>query len=141
MHAVEAMDILTRLRLKGVRLSIDDFGTGYSSLAQLQRVPFTEIKLDQSFVSECVTSASNRTIVRAIINLAHNLGMTTVAEGVENVETLRLLAEEGSHAAQGYFVSRPLAPERVPVWLESWDPDGFLADLGDVEPSARQSGR
>ena len=88
-NAANAMDILSRLRLKGCRISIDDFGTGYSSMKQLQRLPFSELKVDMEFVKGCVASAGDRIIVKAIIDLAHNLGLTAVAEGVEDQATAR----------------------------------------------------
>ncbi|HET6159837.1 MAG TPA: EAL domain-containing response regulator [Dongiaceae bacterium] len=112
--AVQMMDVLTRLRLKGFKLSIDDFGTGYSSLVQLHRLPFSEIKIDRAFVADCTTSAESRSIVRLVIDLAHALGMKSVAEGVESAEVLDLLRELGCDQAQGYFIARPLAANDVP---------------------------
>ena len=107
--AVQMMDVLTRLRLKGFKLAIDDFGTGYSSLVQLHRLPFNEIKIDRAFVAACTTSAESRSIVRLVIDLAHALGMKAVAEGVETAEALTLLRELGCDQAQGYFIARPVA--------------------------------
>ena len=114
---LRSTDALTRLRLKGVSLSIDDFGTGYSSLAQLQRLPFSEIKIDKSFVLECTTSKDNETIVRAIIDLAHRLGLRAVAEGVETPEVLDLLTAAGCDCAQGFYFSPPLPAEEVAPWF------------------------
>ena len=89
---VTSLDILTRLRMKGIRLSIDDFGTGYSSMVQLHRAPFSEIKIDQSFVFEMEADSEAATIVETIIMLGHKLNMKTVAEGVETeVHHKRLL--------------------------------------------------
>lgn len=118
-NAANAMDILSRLRLKGCRISIDDFGTGYSSMKQLQRLPFSELKVDMEFVKGCVASAGDRIIVKAIIDLAHNLGLTAVAEGVEDQATLEVLAELGCDLAQGYFISRPLSAERTADWVRN----------------------
>jgi EAL domain-containing protein (putative c-di-GMP-specific phosphodiesterase class I) len=115
--AVQMMDVLSRLRIKGFKLSIDDFGTGYSSLVQLHRLPFNEIKIDRTFVSDCTTSAESRSIVRLVIDLAKALGMQSVAEGVENAATMDLLRELGCDQAQGYYISRP---------LEVRDVSGFL---------------
>jgi len=112
--AVQMMDVLTRLRLKGFKLAIDDFGTGYSSLVQLHRLPFSEIKIDRAFVTDCTTSAESRSIVRLVIDLAHALGMKAVAEGVESADALDLLRELGCDQAQGYFIARPIAAGDVP---------------------------
>lgn len=106
--ALQMMDVLTRLRVKGFRLSIDDFGTGYSSLMQLHRLPFNEIKVDRTFVSDCAASAESRSIVRLVIDLAHALGMKAVAEGVETAEAMTLLRELGCDEAQGMFISPPV---------------------------------
>ncbi len=83
-NAADAIDILTRLRLMGFNLSIDDFGTGYSSLTQLHRLPFSELKIDKEFVQDCATSDENRVIVKTIVDLAHNLSLSVVAEGAED---------------------------------------------------------
>ena len=117
---VGAMDILTRLRLKGFHLAIDDFGTGYSSLKQLARLPFSELKIDKSFVMETHKSEEARTIVKSVIMLAHNLGLKAVAEGVEDVETLRLLIEWGCDEAQGYHIAKPLAAAQLESWRTEW---------------------
>jgi EAL domain-containing protein (putative c-di-GMP-specific phosphodiesterase class I) len=114
-EAMQMMDVLTRLRLKGFQLSIDDFGTGYSSLVQLQRLPFSEIKIDQSFVTHMNTDQGCLTIVEIIIDLARKLGLKSVAEGVEDKATLDALIAKGCDMAQGYFMSRPVAPDRIPA--------------------------
>ena len=95
-------------RRRRQRLSIDDFGTGYSSLVYLQRLPVTEIKADRSFVGSMATVDDDAVIVRSIIDLAHNLGMRVVAEGVEDTVTMDLLIAYGCDEAQGYYFSRPL---------------------------------
>ncbi len=115
--ADRAMDVLTRLRIKGIGLSIDDFGTGYSSLSQLQRLPFSELKIDKSFVIDCTSSKDNAAIVFAVIDLSHRLGLKVVAEGVETADALRLLAKAGCDAAQGYFISKPIGGDKIPAWL------------------------
>jgi EAL domain-containing protein (putative c-di-GMP-specific phosphodiesterase class I)/CheY-like chemotaxis protein len=117
-NAEQAADMLTRLRIKGVGLSIDDFGTGYSSLSQLQRLPFSEVKIDKSFVIDCASSKENAAIVYAVIDLSHRLGLKVVAEGVETAEALRMLAKAGCDAAQGYFISRPIGGDEIPAWVE-----------------------
>lgn len=120
---VSAMDILTRLRLRGVKLSIDDFGTGHSSLVQLQRLPFSELKVDRAFIAECGNSESATIITKTIIDMAHNLRMQTVAEGVESEGKLVSLAEMGCDMVQGYCISRPLEPDGVAQWMKSWSAD------------------
>ena len=99
---------LNRLAALGFKLSIDDFGTGYSSLAYLKRLPVNELKIDRSFVMAMETEESDATIVRSTIDLAHNLGLTVVAEGVEDAATLAALHALRCDEAQGYFISRPL---------------------------------
>ncbi len=108
-----AMEALTRLRLKGVQLSIDDFGTGNSSLVQLYRMPFSELKVDRSFVTELERSQEARVIVRSIINLAHGLGMVACAEGVESEHILDLLRSWNCDKAQGYHIGRPMAGDGI----------------------------
>jgi EAL domain-containing protein (putative c-di-GMP-specific phosphodiesterase class I)/ActR/RegA family two-component response regulator len=115
--AVQMMDVLTRLRVKGFRLSIDDFGTGHSSLLQLQRMPFSELKIDRSFVMQMLRDKEARVIVEIVIDLARKLGLYTVAEGVEDEPTMRMLLALGCNALQGYYLSRPLHPDRLPDFV------------------------
>ncbi len=107
------MDVLTRLRLKGFGLSIDDFGTGYSSLVELQRMPFTEIKIDKSFVMHMAMNQSCHVIAGIVVELARRLELSCVAEGVEDEAALKALAEMGCTTAQGYHLSRPVTAERI----------------------------
>jgi EAL domain-containing protein (putative c-di-GMP-specific phosphodiesterase class I) len=112
--AAEAIsETFGRLKALGVRLSIDDFGTGYSSMNYLANMPFDEMKIDLSFVRDMVSVPAHERIVRSLIDLAHNLGLTVVAEGVENERTRARLAELGCDCIQGYFASEPLEPERL----------------------------
>jgi EAL domain-containing protein (putative c-di-GMP-specific phosphodiesterase class I) len=111
--AAHIMEVLTRFRLKGFGLSLDDFGTGYSSLIQLYRMPFTELKVDRSFVSEMETSDEAYTIVRSIVSLGHNLGMDICAEGVEDLSTGKALSALGCDFGQGYYYSRPKPSEDI----------------------------
>lgn len=104
-----ASDVLTRLRIKGVALALDDFGTGYSSLLSLLRLPFSELKLDRSFVQRCDQDPYALKIVRAMLSLAREFGMSTVAEGIERQPVADLLRECGCDLGQGYFFSRPIA--------------------------------
>lgn len=117
---VTSLDVLTRLRLKEIGLSIDDFGTGYSSMSQLYRVPFTELKIDRSFISKMAVDAEARVIVRACLLLAEQFHMRVVAEGVEDRETWDLLAELGCDSAQGYFIAKPMPAAELPQWFEDW---------------------
>lgn len=114
---VTAMDILTRLRLKGFRLSIDDFGTGYSSLVQLHMLPFSELKIDRAFVLECDKQRQSRMIIKTIIDLAKNLGLVSVAEGVESAEALTMLRDMGCEMAQGYHIAKPMPAAEATEWL------------------------
>ena len=114
-----ARQILAELRDLGVRLSIDDFGTGYSSLAALRHLPVSEVKIDKSFVLGMAEDAAGSAIVRSIAQLAHALGLTVVAEGVEDDETMVELARSGCDVAQGYLVSRPLPAHLVAPWVRA----------------------
>ena len=102
------LQALMRLRTLGIELSIDDFGTGYSSLSRLKRLPVNELKIDQSFIKDMTDNFDDQIIVRSIIDLAHNLGLSVVAEGVETAEALDALKKLGCDIAQGYLISKPL---------------------------------
>ncbi len=117
---IKLMDTLTRFRIKGIGLALDDFGVGYSTLMQLKQLPFTEIKIDRFFVKDLAESNDSRVIVEAIIALAHGLGLTVTAEGVETEEELRFLVEAGCGVAQGYLIGTPLAPDQLGPWCEEW---------------------
>jgi diguanylate cyclase (GGDEF)-like protein len=108
-----ARQVLLRLSEMGVRIAIDDFGTGYSSLGYLKQLPVDELKIDRSFVISMATDANDATVVRSTIDLARNLGLTVVAEGVETAETLERLKELGCDGAQGYFMGRPAPAEEL----------------------------
>jgi diguanylate cyclase len=116
----QAVTILNRLRSKGFSLAIDDFGTGYSSLAYLKRLPINTLKIDQAFVRDMLHDSGNRAIVAAIIAMARQLGLATVAEGVEELEQSLELLELGCSQAQGFYFGRPVsADEYKQKWLES----------------------
>jgi EAL domain-containing protein (putative c-di-GMP-specific phosphodiesterase class I) len=108
-----ALDILARMRLKQLHLSIDDFGTGYAMMQQLQRVPARELKLDMAFVQAMLADESADIILKKTLELAHDLDMTVVAEGVETAAQLSRLAEYGCDVAQGYFLGRPMPLEAL----------------------------
>ena len=114
--------ILGRLSQLGVSISVDDFGTGYSSLSYLKRLPATEVKIDRSFVAGMLTNDSDRAIVRSTVDLARNLGLRAVAEGVEDRATWDELSSLGCDYAQGYFVSPPLPVDELRAWLLTTHP-------------------
>jgi EAL domain-containing protein (putative c-di-GMP-specific phosphodiesterase class I)/FixJ family two-component response regulator len=116
-RTAELLDILTRVRLKGFQLSIDDFGTGYSSLVQLAQLPFSEIKIDRSFVWALHSSDEARKIVATTVGLGKQLELTTVAEGVETEAQARALTELQCDQAQGYFFARPMPGDAAQAWL------------------------
>ncbi|WP_169823142.1 sensor domain-containing protein [Anaerobacillus alkalilacustris] len=107
------VETLTQLKELGIQIAIDDFGTGYSSLSYLQTFPITTLKIDQTFVYHLPDNKGDRAIVSSIINLAHNLGLRVIAEGVENKEALCYLQEEQCNEMQGYYFSRPVSSEEI----------------------------
>jgi diguanylate cyclase (GGDEF)-like protein len=124
--ALQVMEALARM---GLALAIDDFGTGYSSLAYLQRLPVKELKIDRSFVTNLATSDNDAEIVRSTLYLAHTLGLSVVAEGVEDRRSLERLAEMGCDVAQGYHISRPMPAAELETWLATTglEPAGAIA--------------
>ncbi|HUP06563.1 MAG TPA: EAL domain-containing protein [Caldimonas sp.] len=123
-----ALMILERLASAGFRLSIDDFGTGYSSLAYLKRLPVHELKIDQSFVRHLRSDSSDAKIVRSTVDLAHALGLTVVAEGVENAAVWELLRELRCDQAQGFHMGRPMPADELSAWCERWPGGGLATD-------------
>jgi EAL domain-containing protein (putative c-di-GMP-specific phosphodiesterase class I) len=117
---IKLMDTLTRFRIKGIGLAIDDFGVGYSSMMQLRQLPFTELKIDRFFIADATTSKDSALIVRSMIDLAHGLGITCTAEGIETEEQLALLCGMGCDVGQGYFIARPLEPSALKAWSADW---------------------
>ncbi len=115
-----AESTLNKLADAGFKLSIDDFGTGYSSLAYLKRLPVSELKIDKSFVMGMEQDENDAKIVRSTVDLAHNLGLTVVAEGVESLDILQRLRELECDEAQGYFISKPMPSEQFAAWRERW---------------------
>lgn len=114
---VRASAVLARLAARGIRIAIDDFGIGYSSLSYLKRLPVDEIKIDRSFVRHLRQDETDATIVASTVSLGHSLGLRVVAEGVEDQETCDILADLGCDAAQGYYVTCPLAAAELAAWL------------------------
>jgi EAL domain-containing protein (putative c-di-GMP-specific phosphodiesterase class I) len=115
------MDVLARFRIKRFSLSIDDFGTGYSSLTQLQRLPFSEIKIDKSFVIGMDKIVESAIIAKTVVDMAHNLGLLVCAEGVENDAVLAMLQRFGCDFAQGFHFSAPVAADKVPDFVNAID--------------------
>jgi EAL domain-containing protein (putative c-di-GMP-specific phosphodiesterase class I)/FixJ family two-component response regulator len=113
-----SLDLMTRIRMKGFQLSIDDFGTGYSSMVQLVRLPFSEIKVDKSFVMLVKQTKESLTVIKSIVDLGHSLGLRVTAEGVDNLSTLNYLNTLGCDLAQGYFISRPMWGDAVRSWAK-----------------------
>jgi diguanylate cyclase (GGDEF)-like protein len=110
-------EVMARLRAAGVRFSIDDFGTGYSSLAYLIQLPVDEVKVDKSFTAHVCDSPHHRAIVKSVVDIAATIGLTVVAEGVEDVRTWEVLGSLGCAEAQGYLLSRPLSASALQQWL------------------------
>jgi EAL domain-containing protein (putative c-di-GMP-specific phosphodiesterase class I)/GGDEF domain-containing protein len=110
---------LHRLRDMGISLAVDDYGTGYSSLAMLKSLPVQDLKIDKSFVLELTEGSDDAVIVRSTIELAHNMGLKVIAEGVENAVSLEWLRALGCDTAQGYFISRPIAALDLETWLQA----------------------
>lgn len=118
-NSIETATILRELDQAGVRLSVDDFGTGYSALSCLKSYPFDTLKIDKSFVSDVPESDDNASLVRAIINMAHSLNLTVVAEGVENAGQAEFLQQHRCDLAQGYYFSRPVPEAEFLAWLRN----------------------
>jgi EAL domain-containing protein (putative c-di-GMP-specific phosphodiesterase class I) len=112
-----AMDVLTRFHQMGIPLAIDDFGTGYSSLGYLKRLPVSAVKIDKSFVKNMEANDNDAVIVRSTVELAHNLGLQVIAEGVETSYLWERLAALGCDAAQGYYMSQPMSADALNRWF------------------------
>jgi EAL domain-containing protein (putative c-di-GMP-specific phosphodiesterase class I) len=117
-----ALENLARLRMKGFGLSIDDYGTGYSSMQQLARVPYTELKIDQSFVLGAASQPRLRVMLESSMELANKLGLTVVAEGVETRQDWDLLKQLGCQKAQGYYIAKPMPADAFLDWVDEWPP-------------------
>ncbi len=114
------LDLLTRLRIKGLNLSIDDFGTGYSSMIRLVQLPFSELKVDKMFVINVAQSTESQNVIRAIIGLGHSLGLRITAEGVEDQAAFQFLQDEGCDLAQGYWFAQPMNGAQAAQWQLAW---------------------
>ncbi len=139
---VKLMDTLTRFRIKGIGLALDDFGTGFSSMMQLRQLPFTEVKIDRFFVRDMTTSNDSLLIVKATIDLAHGLGMSATAEGIETEDQARLLRELGCDVGQGYWIAQPLEPDALDGWEKEFEArwTKVVADKPAPKRARRQPG-
>ena len=116
-----SIEVLTRLRMHRFNLSIDDFGTGHSSLAQLCNIPFNELKIDQSFVHDMSSNETRQVMFNASLGLAKQLGMKSVAEGVEDQVDWDFLRSTDCDIAQGYFIAKPMPADDIYAWIINWD--------------------
>ena len=112
-----AIEIMDNLHSRGVRMSIDDFGTGYSSLSYLKKFKIYKLKIDQSFVRDIAIDADDRAIVKTIVQMAHSVGLITIAEGVETSAQWEFLSQNGCDEVQGYLFSRPLPTDQIPEFV------------------------
>jgi EAL domain-containing protein (putative c-di-GMP-specific phosphodiesterase class I)/ActR/RegA family two-component response regulator len=136
-----AMETMTRLRLMGFRLSIDDFGTGHSSLVRLRQMPFSELKIDRSFVIGLEKSSENAVIVRSLVQLAQNLEMHCVIEGVEDAFSLKFAAQLGCNEAQGYHLARPMPASEIREFDLTWRWRRTSLEPVGSQPSAQAAAR
>jgi len=130
-----AMATTARISALGVAVALDDFGTGYSSLQHLRKLPLSELKIDRSFVSGMAHNSDDAAIVASIVGMARSLGLRTVAEGVENEYTSKLLADIGCTMAQGWHTARPMPADHVTVWLDQY---GRRSERARADLTARQ---
>jgi EAL domain-containing protein (putative c-di-GMP-specific phosphodiesterase class I) len=127
-----SVSVLSQLRELGVRVAIDDFGTGYSSLQHLHRLPVDQLKIDRSFISRMGSDERAAAIVRASINLAGDLGLATVSEGIDDPATLRLVSDLGCDEVQGFLIQRPMDAASFLSWVLAWDHDQWSALTSDA---------
>jgi len=131
--------MLSRLSKRGVRLAVDDFGSGYASFSHLKQLPVDVLKIDKSFVQNLGTNDEDDAIVRSTIDLAHNLKLLVVAEGVESEEILRRLAALGCDLAQGYCLSRPVPADELTTWLEEAAARRVTTPRGRRKPNTKSA--
>ena len=118
----EALGVLARLRMRGFGLSIDDYGTGFSSMQQLARIPFTELKIDRSFVHGAHRQDNLRVILQSALDMSRRLGLVTVAEGIETIEDWLLLQQFGCTVGQGWLIGKPMPADELLPWLKTQQP-------------------
>jgi EAL domain-containing protein (putative c-di-GMP-specific phosphodiesterase class I) len=120
MHTQQTMNNLHRLKDIGVIMAIDDFGTGYSSLQHLKRFPVSGLKIDKSFVMNLTNDDNDAIIVRSTTDLAHNMGLKVVSEGIENQDVYDIVEMLGCDCGQGYFIAKPMSAESLIEWLDNY---------------------
>ena len=135
-HAQQTLEAFDRM---GVKMAIDDFGTGYSSLAYLKRLPVDELKIDKSFVMNMQSDHQDEKIVRSVIDLAHNLGLRVVAEGIEDQVAWHMLQALDCDLAQGYWIAKPMPAEQFLDWAKNWQPPAPPALAALVEPATSEA--
>lgn len=113
----QSIEVLNRLHKSGIEIAVDDFGTGYSSLAYLKLLPLSKLKIDKYFIMDMIKDDNDAMIVRSTIDLAHNLGMQVIVEGIEEKEILELLSILGCKLGQGYFISRSISENDFEKWI------------------------
>jgi diguanylate cyclase (GGDEF)-like protein/PAS domain S-box-containing protein len=126
-NAEQTTAMLDELRKLGVSLAIDDFGTGYSSLVYLKRLPIDTLKIDKEFIDDLTRDADDEAITSTIVTMGHSLGLTVIAEGVENEQQLEFLRALGCDEVQGHWLSRPIDADRCLAFVRAWRPDSLLA--------------
>lgn len=131
-----AIENVLRLRLRGFSVSIDDYGTGHSTMSQLQRLPFSELKIDKSFVDRLPDCSKSRSIVASTIDLAHRLGLNVVAEGVETLDQTHALAEMGCNSVQGFLLARPMGIDNLRDFLAEGTP-GTIGEALALPPESQ----
>jgi EAL domain-containing protein (putative c-di-GMP-specific phosphodiesterase class I) len=114
------LSIVNTLKKMGVALSIDDFGKGYSNLSYIKKFRVDKIKIDQSFISELCDDSNMLAIVRAVVQMAEGLDLRTIAEGVENAESLAVLQRLGCHEIQGYYIAKPMSGDKLADFILDW---------------------
>jgi EAL domain-containing protein (putative c-di-GMP-specific phosphodiesterase class I) len=128
----QALSVLNQFKSEGIKLAIDDYGTGYSSLSQMKSMPVDELKIDMSFVLKLAESKEDQAIVQSTIELGHHLGLTVVAEGVENRESWALLESYGCDKLQGYYISKPQSSQDFITWYQSYKVQDEYANASDM---------
>jgi EAL domain-containing protein (putative c-di-GMP-specific phosphodiesterase class I) len=133
-----AIELLQQLRALGVRLALDDFGTGYSSLSYLKSFPIDTLKIDRSFVAEMLTDHTTASIIEAIISMTRVLGLSVIAEGVEDYAQLAFLKQIGCDTVQGFYISGAIPADEFAKLLETFDGAAFLR--GRMQPRSGTAG-
>jgi len=131
-----ALGVLARLRLKGFGLSIDDYGTGFSSMQQLARIPFSELKIDRAFVHGAHQRTNLRVILQSALDMSRQLGLVTVAEGIETLEDWQLVRDSGCGVGQGFLVAPAMPAEQLPEWIDRNEPRLLQLGTAGGSPAA-----